>query len=328
MRRGSKAARVPYANSLDAPEIAANRRIGLIMSGVIAVSALGAVTLLYTAPFADPPSAAIIEASEAAPLVASASQDAAPKPASGEQAAGTAGLEKPAGAKPDASGPAAPQVADTSDKANNTKDAPKDGSARWTGIYPKPVPVTTTRIPSSPTLASSYADDPSKRVTNAFGSLEAGKNAEPEHRDDVETAAIQPSQMTLPTPRPEYKPPEVKSPEVKPREEKAVTDDEPAEKPAARIPTPSRNVTVNNDVNMRVAPRKHAKVVTVIPDNATVGLVDCDGWCQVVYNDRSGYIYKSFIGNAGSSQPTAKAAPQAKQLTDDPVQRTLTPVGR
>lgn len=324
MRRGSRPARVPYVSSSDAPEIAANRRIGLIMSGVIAVSALGAVTLLYTAPFADPPSAVMIEASEAAPMAASAGAEAAPKPASDQRTFQVAALEKPAGVRSDAAQPAETAAPEASAEGP-AKGTPKDDDDRWAAIYPKPIPVTTTRVPGSRTLASSYADEPSKRVTAAFGALETGKKPDEEAQDNVETAAIQPSQMILPTPRPEYESPEA---EAKPREEKAIKDEKPEEKPAARVPTPSRNVTVNNDVNMRSAPRKHAKVVAVIPDNATVGLVDCDGWCQVVYDGRSGYIYKSFIGNSGSSQVATKAAPRAKQLTDDPVQRTLTPVGR
>lgn len=48
-------------------------------------------------------------------------------------------------------------------------------------------------------------------------------------------------------------------------------------------------------VNMRSGPDNEAGVLTVIPANAAVDLIGCDIWCEVVYDNRQGWVYRDFV---------------------------------
>jgi hypothetical protein len=76
-------------------------------------------------------------------------------------------------------------------------------------------------------------------------------------------------------------------------------------------PAPQRTVRVNDGVNLRARPASGSKVLRVIPAGASVGLVDCDAWCEVVYDGTRGFIYKSFAG--GKRAPAKRAAKAAEQ---------------
>lgn len=56
-----------------------------------------------------------------------------------------------------------------------------------------------------------------------------------------------------------------------------------------------RPAVVNQAVNMRAAPNKGAQVVMVVPGGAAIDAeTDC-GWCEIRYQGRSGFIYRSFV---------------------------------
>jgi uncharacterized protein YgiM (DUF1202 family) len=75
--------------------------------------------------------------------------------------------------------------------------------------------------------------------------------------------------------------------------------------PAAGLgDAPKRNAVTSSAVTMRARPAKRGGVITTIPAGATVALVDCDGWCEIVYGGKRGYIYKSFIRGGGAGAPT------------------------
>lgn len=87
--------------------------------------------------------------------------------------------------------------------------------------------------------------------------------------------------------------------------------------PSAAVPKPNRTAKIRSGVNMRSAPRKGASVLTVIPAGASVGIVDCDLWCHVVHDGRSGYVFKDFVeGRARMAvQPaSARATPQTQEI--------------
>ncbi len=60
-------------------------------------------------------------------------------------------------------------------------------------------------------------------------------------------------------------------------------------------------------VNMRSSPKKGAGVLMVVPAGSAVQVFSCDGWCQIAYNGRTGWIYKNFLSTA------SRAAPQKQQ---------------
>ena len=72
-------------------------------------------------------------------------------------------------------------------------------------------------------------------------------------------------------------------------------------------------------VNLRTGPRKGSSVALVVPAGSAVKVLSCDGWCQVVYNGKKGWVYKSFLtGSKGQKKATAskpRKQPAAKSGT-------------
>lgn len=62
----------------------------------------------------------------------------------------------------------------------------------------------------------------------------------------------------------------------------------------------TRTASVNAPVNMRKGPGSKHGVMMVIPRRAKVEVYDCDLWCKVGYEGRTGYIYKSFVAGRSS----------------------------
>lgn len=64
---------------------------------------------------------------------------------------------------------------------------------------------------------------------------------------------------------------------------------------AGRTGVGLRPAVVNRAVNMRAAPNKGGKVLMVVPGGAAIDAeTDCS-WCEIRYQGRSGFIYKSFV---------------------------------
>ena len=68
----------------------------------------------------------------------------------------------------------------------------------------------------------------------------------------------------------------------------------------------TRTVRVNRGVNMRARPESGASVLTVVPKAASVQLVGCKLWCEIVYNGQRGYVFEDFVG--GRIRATVKSA--------------------
>jgi hypothetical protein len=84
---------------------------------------------------------------------------------------------------------------------------------------------------------------------------------------------------------------------------------------------------VTTAVNMRSSPKKGAGVLTVVPAGSAVNVLSCDGWCQITYNGRTGWIYKSYLSTGARAAPqrqqaakpaTAAAKPAPQQPAADP----------
>ena len=48
-------------------------------------------------------------------------------------------------------------------------------------------------------------------------------------------------------------------------------------------------------VTMRTGPKKNAAAMVTIPAKTSVQVMGCKQWCQIVYNGKRGWIYRSFI---------------------------------
>lgn len=94
-----------------------------------------------------------------------------------------------------------------------------------------------------------------------------------------------------------------------PEQEAAVA---PAPEPArvessGAAPTGTARITAG--ANMRAAGRKGSRIIGTVPGNATVQLVSCDIWCEVVHNGRRGFVYKDFVSRQAAAKPVAAAKP-------------------
>jgi len=95
-------------------------------------------------------------------------------------------------------------------------------------------------------------------------------------KDDAETAAI-------PTPKPQL--PDAQS--------SAATDDAKA-KPQ-KVAAAAGTGRILRTVTMRTGPKKNAAAMGTVPAKASVQVMSCKQWCQIVYNGKRGWIYKSYI---------------------------------
>ncbi|MCV0397403.1 MAG: SH3 domain-containing protein [Rhizobiaceae bacterium] len=148
-------------------------------------------------------------------------------------------------------------------------------------------------------FSSIIADEPDPELPVA---VKAAPTPAP---DEIRTAALDPEAARA-------------KPEAK-REEPAATA-EPAQT-TGRAPTSTR--TVRTAVNMRTGPGKSHRVVGVAPQGASVGVVSCDSWCEIVHQGKRGFVYASFLGQprqsaeAPAGQPAPeKAEPEAKPVED------------
>lgn len=64
--------------------------------------------------------------------------------------------------------------------------------------------------------------------------------------------------------------------------------------------------TVTSYVNMRAAPENDAEILKVLPQNASVAVVDdCPNWCEVEHEGVSGFVYGSFLDREAPSTVSA-----------------------
>lgn len=281
---------------------AESRRQRLILSvtGSVAFCGLAALAYHYTAPFADPPAFAVSAQATAvaAPKVVVASPEDKAEVAVAEEPAEPAPAEPvTAAAEPTT---AAPQetVANPVDTAATEKIEVLDSNdPRWSSSIAAANP--------APEVASGENGELAYAAGNpAADALRRTVVDGP--TDSTETSAI-------PQPRPAIE---------------ALRPEQPA---ASEGRAATRTATIASAVNMRARGAKGARVLGVIPQGATVGLVDCDSWCEVIHEGRRGFIYKSFIeGSNRTADATEVASPRkpSKPKIVPPRQGDIDSLGR
>ena len=66
---------------------------------------------------------------------------------------------------------------------------------------------------------------------------------------------------------------------------------------------------------MRTRPKSGASVLTIVPKAASVQLVSCKLWCEIVYKGRRGYVFNDFIGRRARAPVKRKSAITAAKET-------------
>lgn len=284
----------------------------------MALAGLGALAAFFTAPFADPPGngtrapTSIVPPSAAKPMdkpsisgttaseaLRQLTLEARQREAQKNDARPQVDVLAPddprwakTGTPPAAAEPPSPVSTGTREDLDLPGNAATAGTAEGSAQENLAAPMQQ----QSPPVPVSPLDDPTGPVD------QASPPTPPEPADETATAAISPAEAATET-----------------------AESAPEQKPAESGAAPSSNVTVTTDVKMRAGPRDEAGVVTVIPDNAVVGLVKCESWCEVVYKGRRGFVYKGFIDGRGvvARRPQAKAP--AQRSAEPKVQEAETP---
>lgn len=183
---------------------------------------------------------------------------------------------------------AAPQAAPKADAVSPVVAARKavipalaSNSPRWTG------PSTEAAAADAPaeqkSTAAAFAESASEtdattalsKVAGAAQSVDAKK---PDDKmDGAQTAAI-----------PDAKP---QVPEAQP----TTTGDAGPDKPQPQKASAGANGRILRAVTMRTGPKKGAAAILTVPAKSSVQVMGCKQWCEIVYNGKHGWVYKSYV---------------------------------
>lgn len=133
----------------------------------------------------------------------------------------------------------------------------------------------------------------SSSVARTLPGSDAATDAAPE-------AAAQDAQAAAPAPERETVAPAAEPAVVKPAQDN-VSKPDTATTAAIAKPQPVSAATarpgrvVNKYVNLRSGPNDESKVLRVVPAKASLSVINCKSWCEVVYEGTRGYVYKEFV---------------------------------
>ncbi|TPJ02019.1 SH3 domain-containing protein [Mesorhizobium sp. B2-8-1] len=184
---------------------------------------------------------------------------------------------------------AVPQAARKSDQVSPTVavseaaiPALAANDPRWTASQSKTAPA------ASGQSASKAGQTPDKPAAAAFAQPAADTGAATElakvaapapaagsSPDGAQTAAIPAAQ-----------------PQVASQQSAAQHDDSKAEPRKAAAAGTGR---ILRAVTMRSGPKKNAAAIVTVPAKTSVQVMSCKRWCQIVYNGKTGWVYKTYI---------------------------------
>lgn len=187
------------------------------------------------------------------------------------------------------------------------------------------------------------ADDPTAKPTVKLAAVEPDGEeplafADDQAEDGTQTAAIAPEEaVPEATPKPKKPRTAKAAPEAQGTEVASLPgvdigglaghrsgEADASESTVRTVTKPAAKTTSNNlggvaagaarvtaAVNMRSGPRKGSSVLTVVPAGSPVQVLSCNGWCQIAYNGRKGFVYKSYLA-ASKARPQKQAAETAE----------------
>lgn len=84
-------------------------------------------------------------------------------------------------------------------------------------------------------------------------------------------------------------------PNPKPGEPAATQNDGTQAKVEAKKASAADTGRILRAVTMRTGPKNNAAAIVTVPAKTSVQVMGCKKWCQIVYNGKRGWIYKSFV---------------------------------
>ncbi|MDX8452437.1 SH3 domain-containing protein [Mesorhizobium sp. VK9D] len=197
---------------------------------------------------------------------------------------------------------AAPQAARKADAVSPARAAREasipalaSNSPRWTASDSKTPPDQAEDRPAP----SKQAAEPSaaQSTDTAF--------AEPTAENDASDALSQVAAPAHETPTAAKKPGDKMDgaqtaaiPDAKPQDpdaEPAATDSAAQPKPEPQKVGAAANGRILRAVTMRSGPKKGAAAIVTIPAKSSVQVMSCKQWCEIVYDGKHGWVYKSYV---------------------------------
>jgi hypothetical protein len=253
-------------------EVRSNSHLVIAAIGTAALLGVAAVALWLAWPASDQQAAASSE--QTIPTIPVKTTKIAPV------GAAVAAAAVPQARKSDA---VSPTVATA--EANVQALAPND--PRWTGSQPKAASASDS---TSPSQVANQAEQTPDKPAAAFAqpaaetdaSTELAKVAAPPaaaagHPDGAQTAAIPAVQ-----------------PQVPPQQPTAGADGSQAKAKPRKVAAAGTG-RILRAVTMRSAPKKNAAAIFTVPARTSVQVMSCKQWCQITYNGKTGWVYKSYI---------------------------------
>ncbi|MER9303535.1 SH3 domain-containing protein [Mesorhizobium sp. M0293] len=158
---------------------------------------------------------------------------------------------------------------------------------RWTGSQPKAASASDAPAPSQAANQAEQAPDKpvaafAQPAADTDASTELAKVAAPpaaagSHPDGAQTAAIPAVQPPVPAQQP------------------TTGGDDSKAKAKPRKVAAAGTGRILRAVTMRSGPKKNAAAIATVPARTSVQVMSCKQWCQITYNGKTGWIYKSYI---------------------------------
>ncbi|RUU56082.1 SH3 domain-containing protein [Mesorhizobium sp. M2C.T.Ca.TU.002.02.1.1] len=125
--------------------------------------------------------------------------------------------------------------------------------------------------------AENDASNALSQVAGAASETSTAAKKPDDKMDGAQTAAIPEAKPQVPDPQP------------------AATDDSAQPKPKPQKASSAANGRILRPVTMRSGPKKGAAAITTVPAKASVQVMNCKQWCEIVYNGKHGWVYKSYV---------------------------------
>ncbi|RRI03054.1 SH3 domain-containing protein [Mesorhizobium tamadayense] len=178
---------------------------------------------------------------------------------------------------------AIPALASNNPRWNGTGDEPAPAAAEASSTQAAEKPPTQNDKPAAAAFAESVSGNDASAALSEVAAPPpaAGQSANAKKPDDkmdgAQTAAI----------------PDAK-PQV-PEDQPAATGDAAQDKPKPQKVSAGANGRILRAVTMRTGPKKGAAAIITLPAKSSVQVMSCKKWCEIVYNGKHGWVYKSYV---------------------------------
>lgn len=167
-------------------------------------------------------------------------------------------------------------------------------SPRWTATDAKNAPVETASASSAP-AAKPTADQTDKPAVAAFAEASSGNDASTALS---QVAAAAPTDDQSATAKKAEDSMDGSQTAAIPAAKPGVADDQPAAdsaKPQPQKVSAAQTGRILRAVTMRAGPKQKAAAMVTVPAKTSVQVIGCKQWCQIIYNGKRGWVYKTYI---------------------------------